>query len=125
MSRENVKTDGEFLIRWVHVNHIIEAVLRNNAENPINEGAMRVEESYPLPAFDVLANQVEEQCAFSSAGRAKDVHVANARFRGEADFDCFASMGVVPQENSICLPGNLRSGLCFLPIAEEYRRPNC
>ena len=68
MGLQNIKTDGKIHVGRIHQHHVINPVIRDDAQNLIDQIAMRVEHRHPFAVLDVLLDQVEQQGRFAGAG---------------------------------------------------------
>ena len=89
----------------------------NDAENLVNQIAVRIEHGHAFTVFNVLPDEIEKQRGFAGAACADDVGMPHALFGGQPDFNRFAGMVVVAKQQTL-LPdnGRCRLGLGRLPL---------
>src|ERR1019366_7920209 len=84
---------------------VVNSFLGNDAQNLVNQIAVRVEHGNAFAVFNVLPDEIEKQCAFAGAGCADDMSVPGALFGRQPDFNRLAGM-VVRAKQQTALPNN-------------------
>jgi hypothetical protein len=122
MSGEDVEADGGRFVGGVNEHYVADSALRDDAQDAVYQVTVWIKHGQTFTALDILADEIEKQCAFARAARPDQVQVPGALFRGQPNVTRDAGVRVLTQQES---RGRTHRRLALSHDALELHRPNC
>jgi len=85
VSVENIKGEGESLIGYVDVDHVIDAVRWHEPNQVTRKIACRIKERRPVAGTKHLLGKAQDQCRFSRSGGPEDRAMPTEHLIGNND----------------------------------------